>query len=226
MSEARDIILGRICASLSENGKAGGDEARHEEVEKRLRGHPQGVVPHPADAKQAVVDRFIDKAQAAGATVEKAKQGDVAKAVSAFLRDHNLPQQLRVGADERLEQITWQSRGAPELLSGPSDGNDLSGLSHAFAGAGETGTLVLTSGPDNPTTINFLPENHIVVVDAQDIEFDYEAIWTRLRHKAGAGKMPRTVNLITGPSRSADIEQTLIMGAHGPVRLHIIVVTG
>jgi len=99
----------------------------------------------------------------------------------------------------------------------------LSSVSRAFAGVAETGTLVLTSGADNPTSLNFLPDNHIVVIDAKDVAGDYEAVWPRLREKFG-DLMPRVVNLITGPSRSADIEQTLILGAHGPRRLHVIVV--
>ena len=85
---------------------------------------------------------------------------------------------------------------------------------------------MLTSGPDNPTTLNFLPDTHIVVVDAKDIAGDYEAVWQRLRERFGAGLMPRTVNLITGPSRSADIAQILILGAHGPRRLHVLIVGG
>jgi L-lactate dehydrogenase complex protein LldG len=88
----------------------------------------------------------------------------------------------------------------------------------------ESGTLALLSGPDNPTTLNFLPDTHIVVVDAGDIVGDYETVWRRLRERYGAGSMPRTVNFVTGPSRSADIEQTIILGAHGPRALHILVV--
>ena len=76
-----------------------------------------------------------------------------------------------------------------------------------------------------PTTLNFLPDNHIVVVDAKDVAGDYETLWQRAARDATApARMPRTVNLITGPSRSADIEQTLILGAHGPRRLHVLVV--
>jgi len=100
----------------------------------------------------------------------------------------------------------------------------LSSVSHAFAGVAETGTVVLASGTDNPTSLNFLPDNHIVVIDANDVAGDYESVWQRLRERYGDGLMPRAVNLITGPSRSADIEQTLILGAHGPRRLHVIVV--
>jgi L-lactate dehydrogenase complex protein LldG len=97
-------------------------------------------------------------------------------------------------------------------------------VSHAFAAVAETGTLAMTSGADNPTSLNFLPDNHVVVVEASDVAGDYETVWRRLREKFGDGVMPRAVNLITGPSRSADIEQTLILGAHGPRRLHVIVV--
>ena len=107
---------------------------------------------------------------------------------------------------------------------GRAQAEDRVGLSHAFAGIAETGTLALVSGPDNPTTLNFLPETHIVVVEAQTIVGDYEAFWAKLRAAYGEGTMPRTVNFITGPSRSADIEQTLLLGAHGPRTLHILIV--
>src|SRR5207237_257633 len=118
----------------------------------------------------------------------------------------------------------WASERTLDVTTGRSDGRQLVALSHAFGAVAETGTLVLTSGPDNPTTLNFLPDTHVVVVDAGDIAGDYEAVWERLRETFGAGLMPRTVNLITGPSRSADIEQMLILGAHGPRRLHVMIV--
>jgi L-lactate dehydrogenase complex protein LldG len=82
----------------------------------------------------------------------------------------------------------------------------------------------MVSGPDNPSTLNFLPDNHIVVVSAKDVASDYEMVWAKVRFVYGKGAMPRTVNWITGPSRSGDIEQTLLLGAHGPRRLHILVV--
>ena len=52
----------------------------------------------------------------------------------------------------------------------------------------------------------------------------YEDAWDRLRAAEGEGRLPRTVNFITGPSRTGDIEQTIQMGAHGPRRLHVILV--
>ena len=90
----------------------------------------------------------------------------------------------------------------------------------AFAGVAETGTLIMRSGPNHPTTLNFLPDTHIVVIRKSQVVGTYEDAWDRLRE----GDMPRTVNLITGASRTGDIEQTIFMGAHGPRRMHIVLV--
>ena len=125
-----------------------------------------------------------------------------------------------------LPPCRGRSSGRCRSRRGASDGNDEVGFSHATAAIAETGTLVMVSGSDNPTTINFLPEHHIVVVDAADIAGDLEAVLAKIRTRYGKGKMPRTVNLISGPSRSGDVEQKIILGAHGPRALHIIVVGG
>ena len=87
---------------------------------------------------------------------------------------------LRMGDDPLLAGLPW-TRTPIEVKRGASDGDRCGRLSHAFAGVAETGTLVLASGGDNPTTINFLPETHIVVVKADDIAGDYEAAWDKLR---------------------------------------------
>jgi len=145
--------------------------------------------------------------------------------VARYLREHNLPASLRMGADERLNGLDW-SGVAMEVSQGPSAGDDLNGLSHAFGAIAETGTLAMVSGADNPTTLNFLPDNHIVVLREADLAGDAETLWDRLRARYGKGLAPRTVNLITGPSRSGDIEQQIVLGAHGPRRLHIIILRG
>ncbi len=82
---------------------------------------------------------------------------------------------------------------------------------------------MLHSGPQTPTTLNFLPENHVVVVRASQVVGAYEEVWDRLR-AANPAALPRTVNMITGPSRTGDIELRLELGAHGPRRLHIVLI--
>ena len=128
-----------------------------------------------------------------------------------------------MGDDKRLAAMPWGETQI-EMKHGAADGSDAVSVVHAFAAVAKSGTLVLTSGADNPTTLNFLPETAIVVLDAADIAGDYESVWGRLRSETGEAPLPRTVNWVSGPSRSADIEQTLLLGAHGPRFLHVIIV--
>jgi L-lactate dehydrogenase complex protein LldG len=224
MSSARDDVLSTIRRSL---GVSGTEATRRAVVSERLAQAPRGVIPKrgqlDAAGRLALFTAQAEGAQASVATVGSA--ADVPAEVARFLRESNLPAAVRMGSDERLAQMPWAATML-QLTHGRSDGGDLNAVSHAFAGVAETGTLILTSGPENPTTLSFLPDNHIVVVAAKEIAGDYESVWTRLRERFGKGVMPRTVNMITGPSRSADIEQKLLLGAHGPRRLHVVVVTG
>ncbi|MEP0323886.1 LutC/YkgG family protein [Bauldia litoralis] len=218
----RETILGKIRRSLAVDTN---DVGRRAIVIARLEGTPRGIVPKrgqlPADQRVSLFSKMAEKVSASVGRV--AKPDDVPRAVAEFLRENNLPAAIRTGGDPLLAGMPWDDTQV-EVSHGPSDGSDPVGLSHAVAGVAETGTLVLTSGPDNPTTLNFLPETHIVVVAAEDIAGDYETVWDDLQKRHGKGHLPRTVNLVTGPSRSADIEQTLLLGAHGPRRLHIVVV--
>jgi L-lactate dehydrogenase complex protein LldG len=97
-------------------------------------------------------------------------------------------------------------------------------LTQGFAGIAETGTLMLPSGPARPTSNNLLPDIAMVLIEASRIVASYEDAFDLLRTELGA--MPRNVMLVTGPSRSADIEQTLELGAHGPRRLHVLIIDG
>ncbi len=218
---SRGEILDRIRSAV---GGVATDKMRKANVERRLKRHPVGILPWTYKNNDQVITQFTVKAKKADSTVERCKSADVSKAIVRFLKKHNLPAACRIGADRKLKNLLKGQEAVLEITHGPNDGSQLTGVSCALGAAAETGTLFLVSGKDNPTTLNFLSENHIVVIHKKDILKHQEDLWVRLRRKYGAGKLPRTVNLITGPSRSADIEQTLILGAHGPQRLHIIVV--
>lgn len=220
---ARDSILGKIRASM---GSPASNDDRRQAVLDRLADTPTGIIPGRAKLPKAEqVELFCEMAEQFGATLARVSSyGEVAGEVSAYLRARNLPAAIRMGADERLKKAGWETEKNLELRHGLSDGGDLAGVSHATAGIAETGTVAMMSGQDNPTTINFLPEHHIVVIKAADIKGDMESVWAMVRKKQGKGEMPRALNLITGPSRSGDIEQTILLGAHGPRALHVIVV--
>lgn len=222
---AREAILNKVRGAL---GSARDDSARRAAVAERLAKAPKGVVPARGQLDDfARVALFCDRAGSVAATVARVKSpDDVPKAVTHYLRQKNLAPEIRMGADRRLKRMPWQTQRSLQIRPGPSDGDDEVGISHALGGVAETGTVVLASGGDNPTTINFLPEHHIVVVNATEIAGDLETVLARVRKVYGKGNMPRTLNLVTGPSRSGDIEQKIILGAHGPRALHLIVVGG
>ena len=219
---ARDTVLGKIRRSL---GVTGEEPRRNATVDSRLGQTPKGVIPargQLADAERLAL--FIKMAEAVKASIARVSdEAKIPEAIAGYLRAHNLPAAVRMGDDPLLTALPW-ARTTISVQRGPAVETDTTGVSHATAGVAETGTLVLTSGKDNPTSVNFLPETHVVVVKAADITGDYEAVWAKLRAEFGKGTLPRTVNWITGPSRSGDIEQTILLGAHGPRRLHIVVV--
>jgi len=219
----RDAIFANIKKSLHVSGD---DRARREAVATRLEQHPRGVIPargqKPPSERTALFAQMVENAKASVSVLESRE--DVPAAVAAYLRSKNLPQSIRFGDDERLSLIPWAKERTLEVTKGASDGAQLASVSYSFAAVAESGTLVMLSGADNPTTLNFLPDHHLVVVDEKDIAGDYETVWEKIRDRFGAKAMPRVVNWITGPSRSGDIEQTHLLGAHGPRSLHVLVV--
>ncbi len=104
----------------------------------------------------------------------------------------------------------------------PTIGNDRLGVTGCFCAIAETGTLVVLSGADTPTATVLLPDTHVAIVRAERVVRGMEEMFVLVR--AECGSLPRAINMISGPSRTGDIEQTIVLGAHGPYRLHVIVV--
>ncbi len=222
MSDARSQILGSVRRALRRDALPAGKAAA---LEARLRDPSPNLIPARAqgDAK-AVVTLFVEMTANAQATLARVKSArDVPGAVAEYLASQNLPAAFVMAPDPELEAIPWSERPTLSIKRGKTEGNDQVSVTGAFAAIAETGTLMLTSGPDHPSTLNFLPETHVVVLPASKVVGPYEEAWARLR--AGRdGTLPRTVNFVTGPSRSGDIEQRLLMGAHGPRRLHVVLI--
>lgn len=218
---ARDAMLGRIRRSL---GVSGADIIRRAAVADRLARAPRGIVPArgnlPQDQRVAL---FADKARAAHADVQTVAASGIPAAIAHYLAERQLPAVLSAGADSRLAAIDWRG-SALDIRTGAASPDDMTSISYAEAGIAETGSLMLFSGPDNPTLLTFLPIAHIVVIDADDIVGDAETALDRIRRMFGKGRLPRLVNLVTGPSRSGDIEQTMYLGAHGPRDLLVLIV--
>jgi L-lactate dehydrogenase complex protein LldG len=215
---ARDEILAGIRSRL---GRKSASAARVAELERGLADPRPRVVPARAEGNAAeLAARFVEMAEFSAATVDLlAGMEDVPNAIARFLASHNLP--ARLVAAPALDDIDWSKAPALEVRFDTARPEDVVGVTRAYAGVAETGTLVQRSGPDTPTGINFLPETHVIVLRKSDLVGGYEKVWERLRRD---GALPRTVNLITGPSRTGDIEQQILVGVHGPRRLHVLLV--
>ncbi|HSF93581.1 MAG TPA: LUD domain-containing protein [Thermohalobaculum sp.] len=206
---ARDSILARV-----RRATGGGDPTA-------VAARTGQSAPIPAAAQtdcEKRVAQFIEKAVAVDATASRiASLDDLPGALADELRNRNLPAAIRTGADPAFDR-DWGTVGRSIGIGRLAEPATLSRAELAMA---ETGTLILASGPQNPVTLTFLGETHFVVVKAEDIKAGFEDMWAAWRRR---GLDPRTVNMVTGPSRSADIGQTLQLGAHGPVALHVFVV--
>lgn len=213
MSSARDEIFARIRAAL---GRDKMDLQTKTSLEERLANPP--THPRPALAND-LVKSFEDKLKAVQGGFRTVDEAGVIEAIAACLDEREM--QHVVIAAPALKHLPW--RNDWNVTFGASKGDDLASVTPCFAAVAETGSVVLLSGPDSPTSINFLPDCHIVLVRADQLVGHVEDVWKKIRD---AGVSPRTINFITGPSKTADVEQTIQYGAHGPRALEIIFVTG
>lgn len=211
---AREEILDRIRAAVGGSPRSrptGGEEPGTGEG---------GPVPSGARASgEERVARFVEQATAVQTTVERLGSArEVPAAVAAYLRDEGRARPAAVHGD--LRSLDWGGSGIdpdgdPEDDEGPA-------VLRAFAGVAETGSVCLTSA-EAPLRAAFLPDTLVVVLHEEDLTGPYEELWRRARRRWG-GEMPSTLVFVAGPSRTADMEQSLVLGAHGPRRLHVLLV--
>ncbi len=213
MTSARDAILESIRRTRQRGNTAAITTGKHA-VE--VQHHTRGPLPQWQEDDS---ERFVAKLKAVAGTLGRVNsEVEITSAIQAYLQQQALPPQLVTAKSPLLDSLTWPKDFVVEQR--PATGDDTTVLTEAFAGVAETGSLVLLSGPDSPTSLNFLPDNYLCVVQRAHIVRHIEDVWDRIRQRTGP--MPRAVNFITGPSRTADVEQTIQLGAHGPRRLHVV----
>jgi L-lactate dehydrogenase complex protein LldG len=148
--------------------------------------------------------------------------------VADYLAAQNLPSDFAMAPHPALQNLPWHVRPMIMIRVGRAMPTDAVSVQHGYAAVAETGTIMLPAAPERPTTLNLLSDTAIVILRASRVVGAFEEAWDLLRSErhdqVTGGFMPRNVMLVTGPSRSADIESTLELGAHGPRRLHIVLV--
>ncbi len=223
MSGARSAILKRVRASLNVTAS---DPARLAAAQDRIATHPATLVPEralgPSQERVALLRIYLEGQLAT--VIEVADATGVPAAVAGYLRDKGLPERVRMGGDPRLGAMPWGALEGLDVAHGAAAADDPTGISFALCAIAETGTLVIAAGFDNPVTLAFVPATHVIVVEREAIAGSYEEAIELTRQRFGATGMPRTLNYISGPSRTADIGGKIVIGAHGPRNLCVVIV--
>jgi L-lactate dehydrogenase complex protein LldG len=228
-NDARARMLGRIRRGL---GRGELPDSVTSGLLARLRAHPRNLIPArsklPRPGQVALWRANIEKEHATVAVA--GTEAEIPALVAEYLAAQNLPPSVRIAPDPSLATLPWAERPLLAVAFGRAEPGDAVSLTPCFAAVAETGTMFFPGGPNNPTTLNIMPETQIVVLRQSRIVGAYEEAWDMLRAEraavwdgpTGTRFMPRNVMLVTGPSRTADIEQTIELGAHGPRRVHVI----
>lgn len=214
-SAARRAILDRI--RLAQHRAGAPTPGERAGVEDWIAARRVG--PRPTVGADRVLHFEQQAARMSSTTERVAVDADVPAAVARYLGAHGLP--TRAVCWNTVAGLDWAGAGLSVEARRPG-ADDLVGISGAFAAVAETGTLVMASGPDTPASMHLLPETHVAIVPAARVVGHYEDAFALAR--AELGRMPRAFNLVSGPSRTGDIEQTIVLGAHGPYRVHVVIV--
>jgi L-lactate dehydrogenase complex protein LldG len=214
-SAARQAIFSRIRKAQKRPDQP--TQAERDAVAEYLRQHPQGPRPQVG---QDLVRHFKEQALRMSDTVDEvAVLADAPAAVGRYLDSIAVPKSAI--AWKTLTGLGWEAAGMRVEFRRPKN-EDLVGITGAFCAVAETGTLMMLSGPETFASASLLPETHIAIVPASRIVAGMEDAFALAR--AERGELPRATNFISGPSRTGDIEQTIVLGAHGPYRVHVIII--
>lgn len=200
----REEFLARVAAAL---GRRPGDPVGQPPAP------PPGTLVAPSlsglESRAQLVEAFAEAATASGALVLRAQTRDEAVELAAA-RARELGQSL-AASDEPLAQAVAAAAGLDEA---PPERADV-GVTGAWRALAETGSLVLRSEPGR--LVAALPPVQVCVLRAVDVIADLSDLIAELH-----GEPPSALVAVTGPSKTADIEQTLITGVHGPGRLIVV----
>lgn len=171
---------------------------------------------HPTPPPSNLVERFTAELTALGGQVTECTALELPAHLLSFLRERGIE---RVQAWESVPGVDWaEITGAGISVEKEADESIRAGITGALAGVAETGTLLIPGGVGRPLSASLLPEIHLAVLRASDILPNLE----NALQKPEVTAAPATV-LVSGPSRTADIEMTLTIGVHGPGELRVFV---
>ena len=181
-----------------------------------------GLPPTPAMDADSALEAFLIRLTQAKATVEiAADRTQVVKSISNYLYRRHNSRRIVAGHDPRLAALPWRDGGVLVRFDA-AEAEDTVSVSYAGLGVAESGSVLLYSDRGNPARNNWLVQEQIVVLDLDDLQENFEQAWLRIGADREAGICPRAIHFISGPSSTGDIVGHLVVGAHGPLALHVI----
>lgn len=209
----RDEILAAVRAAL---GPRPADAERIRREAAALLDDPASI--RPALLAASRVDAFIARATApkVSATVDRVGDaGAFPDAVGRYLAARGLSPTVALQPAQVLRAMDWSGFELHDGLAA----DEVAAVGVARWGVAETGSLVFHSDAETPVLTHFLALHHIVLLHADRILAYLEDYAQAVQ----GTKPPRNVNLVTGASGTTDIEGSLVLGAHGPRHLHIVI---
>jgi L-lactate dehydrogenase complex protein LldG len=214
MSDAQEEILERVRRAQYSSEDAW-------EVEAAL--HALGSAPPAPLDFEDVLESFLLRLSRNKVSIDIAvNRAAAVQQISDFLYQEHNTRRVVASYDPRLSAMPWRDGGVLVRFD-TAVPEDPASISYAKVAVAESGSVVLFSNRDNPAANNWLVTDHIVIVEEKDLVASYEDAWARIRELTG-DTWPRGVSFISGPSSTGDIGGHLVMGAHGPQRLHVVYV--
>lgn len=207
------------------------EEQKHNLCEQEAVYQTYKYQPDALSAEQRLT-QFKEILASQSAVIYQCSEEDLAEKIEEILKEHTDKNEILIGEKAGIEKLGLTKSEKINFIEVESfeknkENYNLScALTTAFAAASETGTLFLSSGPENPTWLNYLAKCHFVLLDKSTLCQTYEQAFELERKQQETANQPfppRSINMISGPSRTADIEQTLTLGAHGPIELIILI---
>ena len=211
----REQVLRRIGKALGREAGVLSTNEAPQVVRDRLASPPSHTLPAIGEN---TLDILIEKMESVLMSVVRLQtRDDVVKAVDWYCESNSLDGAVTVAP--ALADLPWSDN----ISTGAASGEEAISVTPCLAAVAETGSVVMASSGDTPATLNFLPETHILVLHENQVVRHVDEVFSKLR---ALDTLPRALNFVTGPSRTADIEQTIEIGAHGPRRMHVLLIAG
>ena len=227
---ARDRILGRLRAAAAASGEGTAPDAA-DALSRRIDAHYDARRVAPGEHEDACARAFQARLEAAHAQVWLADSSSWPALLAGQLARHGVRRLLLDPARPEGAALAQALPGEIESLPFEPTLEDWkqtlfdtvdAGFTVARSGIVATGTLVLAPDAGTPRSVSLVPPLHVALVYARALHADLHAAMRAERWQAA---MPTNLVLVSGPSKTSDIQQTLAYGAHGPARLWVVVVT-